>query len=107
MGCTHLLALTHANNWVNLGFFFRGMKAYTQSRYGFPYLPYRDDELPDIILLSRGRSSDIAGWLPRYYDRRPRDILSTQSIVVWEKRDQPLDVAPQELYESLLKRGPR
>jgi hypothetical protein len=104
VGCTHLLAFNHVNNWVNYGFFFRGMSDYTEARHGSPYVPYRNDELPDLILLSRGRSSGLVSWLPRYYRRLDNHVLATHSISVWTKREEPLELVPSSEYRGLLRR---
>jgi hypothetical protein len=104
VGCTHLLAFNHVNNWVKYGFFFRGMTDYTEARYGRPYVPYRNDELPDVILLSRGRSSGLVSWLPRRYRQLDNSVLGTHSVSLWVKRFEPLERVPVSEYGDLLRR---
>lgn len=101
VGCTHLLAFAHLDNWQPYGFFFRGMDRYMGDRFGRPYVPWRDGELPDIVLLSRGKLEGLPHWLPQYYERDPSEALFASSVVFWRKRDVPGDEGADQTYRSL------
>jgi hypothetical protein len=101
LGCTHLLAMVHQDNWVHYGFFFRGASRYVGRRYGTPYMPYRDGELPDVILLSRGRLEGLARWLPRFYERDTTRSSFQHSVGLWAKRGVPLESMSEDTYRSL------
>ena len=87
IGCTHLLAFNHANNFVRYGFFFRGMEAYLRRRHGGRELRLRTDgELPDVVLLSRARPERLDSLLARHYDAVPDAEFEQQYIRVFRRR---------------------
>ena len=101
VGCTHVLALARRDNWLRYGFFFRGTDRYMSYRFGDPFVPYKDGELPDVILLSRGKLRGLETWLPRFYERESDPEYFQHSIAFWKKRDEPLEFADRHSYSSL------
>ncbi len=101
IGCTHFLAFAKHGNWVPYGFFFRGMDRYMGERFGRPYIPFVEGELPDVVLLSRGKLEGIATWLPRFYERVPGEKIFDSAVVFWKKREEPLDHVAGATYRSL------
>jgi hypothetical protein len=88
IGCTHLLAMNHVNNFSPYGFFFRGVEEYLDAqtrRRG--YFPLRDGAPPDIILLSRGKYLQKQPWFERDYVRVKREEFSGQMVQVWLRAD--------------------
>lgn len=88
VGCTHLLAFNHADNFVPYGFFFRGLDRYLLFRLGMlPYMPYRRGELPDVLLASRSRIDRPTSWVPRHYREQPDARFNALGIRVWFRQD--------------------
>jgi hypothetical protein len=88
VGCTHLLAFNHVNNYLPYGFFFRGMDRYLRKVHGVRvFRPLRAGVLPEIILVSRGRARHSDHWLEQEYEAvRSRDF-GHQGIHVYRLRD--------------------
>ncbi|MFH1416247.1 MAG: DolP-mannose mannosyltransferase [Elusimicrobiota bacterium] len=69
IGCTHLLAFNRYDNWLNYGFFFRGVDAFIRdSSGGRQFTPEKNGIWPNVILLSREIPEGIEKWLGRYTD---------------------------------------
>lgn len=84
VGCTHLLAFNHADNFTPYGFFFRGVGESLQVRTsGRGYRPLRDGRMPDVILISRGTYIREQPWFDAEYSRAKRDDFGNQSVQVW------------------------
>jgi hypothetical protein len=84
VGCTHLLAFNHADNFTSYGFFFRGVPEFLQvSTGGRGYRPLRDGKLPDVILVSRGTYLKEQPWFETEYARAKREDFGNQSVQVW------------------------
>jgi hypothetical protein len=84
VGCTHLLAFHHVDNYTPFGFFFRGVAEYLQVKTGGRgYVPLRDGKLPDVILVSRGKYVLDQPWFRQNYLRAKRDDFGRQSVQVW------------------------
>jgi hypothetical protein len=91
VGCTHLLALAHTNNFVPYGFFFRGVEHYAIAHTGQnPYLPTRSGVLPDVILWSRSKLRGADLWLPVEYRRVDEPGFRAQGIRIWRRRPERL-----------------
>jgi hypothetical protein len=89
IGCTHLLAFNHVSNFVEYGFFFRGMERYLQRLHGAREMRLRPDgELPDVVLLSRARPERLDNLLARYYERVPDEEFERQYIRVFRRRSE-------------------
>jgi len=87
VGCSHLLAYNHSDNFLPFGFFFRGLDRYLVRRYGtWPFHPYRDGALPDVILFSRGRSRFGTTWMDRHYVRVQSPLADEQNVRIWRRR---------------------
>lgn len=84
IGCTHLLAFNHVDNFTNFGFFFRGMPAYLADlNPGRPtYVPLKDGRLPDVVLLSRRAPPGAEGWIGREYVQVLDGDFRSQGITV-------------------------
>jgi len=85
-GCTHLLAFNHADNFVRYGFYFRGFDRYMRDQGFRNGHPFRNGELPDVILGSRTRFRRDHGWLGKHYDNRTPLAFDRQGISVWRRR---------------------
>lgn len=84
VGCTHLLAFNHVDNFTPYGFFFRGVPESLQvSTGGRGYVPLRDGKLPDVILVSRGTYLNQQPWFESEYARAKRADFGNQSVQVW------------------------
>ena len=84
VGCTHLLAYNHADNFTPYGFFFRGVAESLQvSTGGRGYRPLRDGKLPDVMLISRGTYLEEQPWFATEYARAKRGDFGNQSVQVW------------------------
>lgn len=84
VGCTHLLAFNHADNFTPYGFFFRGVGESLQVRTsGRGYRPLRDGRMPDVILISRGNYIREQPWFEAEYTRANREDFGNQSVQVW------------------------
>jgi len=84
VGCTHLLAFNHADNFTPYGFFFRGVGQSLQVRTsGRGYRPLRDGRMPDVILISRGTYIREQPWFEAEYTRAKRGDFGNQSVEVW------------------------
>jgi hypothetical protein len=84
VGCTHLLAFNHADNFTRYGFFFRGVAEFLQvSTGGRGYRPLRDGEMPDVILVSRGKYIEDQPWLQAEYTRAQREDFGGEPVRVW------------------------
>jgi hypothetical protein len=84
VGCTHLLAFNHVDNFTSFGFFFRGVPEYLQvSTGGRGYRPLRDGAPPDVILVSRGTYLKEQPWFEQEYVHAKRDDFGNQSVEVW------------------------
>jgi hypothetical protein len=84
VGCTHLLAFNHVDNFTPYGFFFRGVAESLQvSTSGRGYRPLRDGKMPDVILISRGTYLREQPWFDTEYARAKRDDFGNQSVQVW------------------------
>jgi len=70
VGCTHLLAFNHVNNFSRFGFFFRGVGRYLASQArSEPQLLFGGRGLPDVVLVSRGRKRMRSqSWLSDSYE---------------------------------------
>jgi hypothetical protein len=86
IGCTHLLALNHADNHVRYGFFFRGMDAYVAERHPGGDLPLRDGRPPDTILISRPFLPGGRGWLESEYAEATPFDFRLQGVELWRRR---------------------
>ncbi len=86
MGCTHLLALNHADNWLNQGYFSDTVNDYLEAkRGGEPFRPVKDGQWPSVILLSGTPPRDAGKWLEeRYVDVTTRRFRR-QDIRVFER----------------------
>jgi hypothetical protein len=90
VGCTHLLAFAHADNYVPEGFFFRGMGSYLRDRAGAGgWRPLRDGRMPDVILISRpfvGSVPEARRWLSAEYRERTPASFAAQGVrVLWRR----------------------
>jgi hypothetical protein len=84
VGCTHLLAFNHVDNFTPYGFFFRGVAESLQvGTGGRGYRPLRDGKMPDVILISRGTYLREQPWFEAEYARAKRDDFGNQSVQVW------------------------
>ena len=69
VGCTHLLAMSHVNNFTKFGFFFRGVPEYLAAVTGKTnYLSLRNRALPDLVLISRPKYIRSRPWLKSEYE---------------------------------------
>jgi len=90
VGCTHLLAFNHHDNFVPYGFFFRGMPAYMKTKANSPdgYRPLDEHgRMPDIILESRGFIPGGEAWLETEYREITTRVFARQRIRVWKRID--------------------
>lgn len=88
IGCTHLLAFNHVDNFVRYGFFFRGIEHYLARRYkgGEGFRPLRDGRMPDIVLLSRrSHLPDGLPWLAHEYREATPGAFRRQRVQVWRR----------------------
>jgi len=84
VGCTHLLAFNHADNFTRYGFFFRGVAEFLQvSTGGRGYRPLRDGEMPDVILVSRGNYIEEQPWFHTEYARAQSEDFGGEPVRVW------------------------
>lgn len=84
VGCTHLLAFNHVDNFTPYGFFFRGVAESLQvGTSGRGYRPLRDGRMPDVILISRGAYLQEQPWFETEYARAKRGDFGNQSVQVW------------------------
>jgi hypothetical protein len=84
VGCTHLLAFNHVDNFTPYGFFFRGVAESLQVRTsGRGYRPLRDGRMPDVILVSRGTYLREQPWFDTEYARAKREDFGRQAVQVW------------------------
>jgi len=84
VGCTHLLAFNHVDNFTPYGLFFRGVAESLQVRTsGRGYRPLRDGRMPDVILVSRGTYLREQPWFETEYARAKRGDFGNQSVQVW------------------------
>jgi hypothetical protein len=94
VGCTHLLAFNHTNNFTPFGFYFRGVSDYLHAKtHGRGYVPLRDGKMPDVILVSRGTYLDKQPWFEREYMRSRRAEFSSQLVQVWLRLRRPTTVS--------------
>ena len=90
VGCSHLLAFNHQDNFVPYGFFFRGMQAYMKTKANSPegYRPLDEHgRMPDIILESRGFIPGGQEWLETEYRDITTRLFARQRIRVWKRID--------------------
>lgn len=80
IGCTHLLAFNHVDNWNSYGFFFDDV-IQEILREG-DWKPMKDGELPPIILLSRGLYPGARIWLSGNYEELTTEPFKEQRIRV-------------------------
>ncbi|MFQ5351944.1 MAG: hypothetical protein ACE5D3_02600, partial [Candidatus Binatia bacterium] len=66
IGCTHLLAFAHKDNFVPYGLGIRGLGGYLREReQPRPWRPRRGGKMPDVVLYSRGPIPGGRWWLER------------------------------------------
>jgi hypothetical protein len=85
VGCTHLLAMNHTDNYVPFGFFFRGMEAYLADREPGGYRPLRDGAMPETILVSRPFVPGGREWLHAEYRDETPSAFRFQGVRVWRR----------------------
>jgi hypothetical protein len=87
IGCTHLLALNHADNWLPYGFFFPGVDDFIEAKTGSAaFTPVKDGRWPTIILLSRNPPRGAETWLHSRYIEMPAPDFAAQGIRVFRLR---------------------
>jgi hypothetical protein len=68
IGCTHLLAFNHSENWIIYGSFFRGLDDFIAHKTGADiFRPVKNNTWPSIILLSRRPPRGSKNWLGALY----------------------------------------
>jgi hypothetical protein len=85
IGCTHLLAMNHTDNYVPFGFFFRGMEDYLADREPAGYRPLRDGVMPETILVSRPFVPGGREWLATEYRDETPPEFRFQGVRVWRR----------------------
>lgn len=84
VGCTHLLAMNHRDNFSPYGFFFRGVDDYLYAQtQGRGFRPRKDGAPPDVILVSRGKYIQKQRWFVRDYVHVKREEFTSQMIQVY------------------------
>jgi hypothetical protein len=86
VGCTHLLALNHADNHVPYGFFFRGMDAYLAERHPAGDLWLREGRPPDVILIARAFPPAARARLEEEYAPSTPVAFRLQGVELWRRR---------------------
>ena len=91
LGCTHLLAFNHVDNYVKYGFFFRGVPRFFADHYGGNARPIRNGKMPDVILYSRARKLPGRSWVTEEYVEVPMANSGRQGFSVLERRSEAPD----------------
>ncbi len=89
IGCAHLLAFNHAENWMKYGSFFGYYDDFIAHKMGTDiFRPVKNDTWPSIILLSRRRPLGSRQWLAaRYTDITPPEF-KYQRIKVFKLKEE-------------------
>jgi hypothetical protein len=84
MGCTHLLAFDHSDNWLVHGYFADTVDRYLsdQSKGGI-FEPTRNGEWPEIVLLSHYGPAGVRKWLSNRYVEITTEPFLRQNIHVY------------------------
>jgi hypothetical protein len=85
VGCTHLLAFVHRDNWTPYGFFFDDVNA--ELALEEDWKPLRGGEMPPIILVSRGFYPGAEQWLTGGYVGITSEQFREQGVRVLRRID--------------------
>jgi hypothetical protein len=95
VGCAHLLAFNHLDNWSPYADLFRGVRQYLLARSGGRFeLPARDGRLPAVVLSTRRLPGELEGNLRRDYAEATPARYQRQGISVWVRNDRLAGLAP-------------
>ncbi len=85
VSCVHLLALERRANHTPYGVLFDGrVRRYIQRRLGQkPYLPLKDGEMPQVVLIARSGEFRAIPWLPMAYRQVDSKLFARHGIRVW------------------------
>jgi hypothetical protein len=88
VGCPHLLALGHRENFLPYGLLIDPKVRAYMMRDTEPgkYLPLRDGKLPGAILTARGGIRAVMPWMTREYRRVMNKSFESHGIQVWVRR---------------------
>jgi hypothetical protein len=87
IGCTHLLAFNHSENWMKYGFFFRGVEEFVAEETGIDtFMPVKEGAMPSIVLLSRRPPRGSESWLDSLYTEQEIPAFNRQGIRVFKQQ---------------------
>lgn len=91
VGCTHLLALNHRDNWSPYGFFFDDVIQEIHRTEGWS--PAKDGVLPPIIVVARGLYRGANEWMGGKYRKYDVPLLKESRIHVLRRSDLDPEIA--------------
>ena len=89
IGCPHLLAFNHVNNWTNFIYFSKGQQKLILHETGETFRPAQNGVWPSIILMARRAPDGSKEWLEEKYEDVTTPDFKAQWITVY--RLKPVD----------------
>lgn len=108
VGSTHLFAMIGESNFNQYGLLFKKMGPYLTGHGQHPYIPLRDGEPPDVILISREPFPAFRKWVSRNYQGWTIPVITNRVRQLWVRKPAPGEPPPRgdlplELVDRVLK----